>query len=257
MKWIKVLTLLIDDYHKALSFEDLNNPNVVKLSKSHKIDNLDKNVLSMMKSHGLNTGLNYEELSEKCLSLKGIKDGLNINDPKIKSRIHYGFLSKRDKLNENTRKRWFFIISSRPLRDVEYASDDIIIEKNKLRSYLQFDVLYYYKCDNETDASPPKKELNIGESFEIARENIGKGYEISIDMGDRKYIVETAIRGERDTWFEVLLNSRKTSKEIKNSKSGRPRNMNKLQNIQNTEGFGRVREICESEKAKCIIDENM
>jgi hypothetical protein len=218
---------------------------------------VDKNVLSIMKTHGLNKGLNDEQLSESCLSLKGIKNALNLNDPKIRSRIHYGFLNKRGSVTDKEYKRWFFIISSRPLRDEVYGRDDYMLEKSKLPSFLQFDVLYYYKCENENDTTPAKKEINICDSHEIFRGNNNKTYEINLDMGDRKYVFESSMRGERDTWFEVLVNSRKTSKEIKNSKTGRPRNMNKLGNIQIAEGLGKIREICEADKNRCIVDNNM
>ena len=75
----------------------------------------------------------------------------------LDSRIHYGFLQKRHKATiEFYQKRWFFLISSRPLTDFGYDNDDKILEDQILPSFLMFDTLYYYEFENENDTSESK-----------------------------------------------------------------------------------------------------
>lgn len=75
---------------------------------------------------------------------------------------------------------------------------------------------------------------------------------ITLDMGDRIYEFQSDIRGERDKWYEVLKNSRRTAKDIKNSITGKPRNLNKMLNIYEREGISKIREVCETEKDRLI-----
>jgi len=79
-----------------------------------------------------------------------------------------------------------------------------------------------------------------------------KKYNLMIDMGDRKYEVQSEIKGERDLWFEYIKNSRKTAKDVKNSITKRPRNINKLCNILEANGEEKLRKLCEDERDKII-----
>jgi len=227
-------------------------------TKGHKINKLDKEDLVLMKSHGVKTENDDTELSQKCLKVKGIDNGLNLSKPEIKTRVHYGFLGKRHKSRmEFYQKRWFFIVSSRPLKDIDYATDDLLVEEKILPSFLQFDYLYYYEFNDDNDTSEAKGKIDIHECHEISKEDVDHKFNIIIDLGDRKFVMQSDLKGERDTWFEVLVNSRKTVKDIKLSITKKPRNLNKLQNIINTEGLGKLRDICETEKEKCIYNKEM
>lgn len=108
-----------------------------------------------MKNNGLVLNKSSDnELNQKCLKLKNIEKGLNLNNPDIRSRIQYGFLMKRHKAKmEYYQKRWCFIISSRPLNDDGYENDEMSLDNKKLPSWMNFDVLYYYKVENEDDKS--------------------------------------------------------------------------------------------------------
>lgn len=103
------------------------------------------------------------ELSKKSLQMKGIaKHLVNIKKEILESRMHYGFLQKRHKGNiEYYQKRWFFLISSRPLTDLGYDNDDSILEDRVLPSFLMFDTLYYYNVDSETDTSQAKGNYQL------------------------------------------------------------------------------------------------
>jgi hypothetical protein len=69
-----------------------------------------------------------------------------------------------------------------------------------------------------------------------------------VDMGDRKYEFQSEIKGERDKWYMAIKNSRQTAKDIKKSFTKKPRNITKLLKSIETEGSGRLKEICEKEK---------
>ncbi len=71
-------------------------------------------------------------------------------------------------------------------------------------------------------------------------------------MGDKKYEFVSDVKGERDTWYEVLKNSRKTAKDIKISITKKPRNLSKLLSILDKEGASKLKEVCEGEKDKIV-----
>ena len=71
-------------------------------------------------------------------------------------------------------------------------------------------------------------------------------------MGDRKFELQSGLKGERDFWFEYIKNSRKTAKDVKNSITKRPRNINKLCNILESFGEDKLKKLCEDEKDKIV-----
>lgn len=71
-------------------------------------------------------------------------------------------------------------------------------------------------------------------------------------MGDRIFEFQSEIRGERDTWYEVMKNSRRTSRDIKHSITGKPRNICRLNNFIEKDGMNKLKDICDSEKDKII-----
>jgi hypothetical protein len=81
-------------------------------------------------------------------------------------------------------------------------------------------------------------------------ENKDDRYILTLDVGEKKYEFISDFKGERDMWYEVLRNSRKTAKDIKNSITKKPRNLNKLLAIIEKEGIGKLREFVEKEKEK-------
>ena len=98
-----------------------------------------------------------DELSAQALKVK-VKY-LNPELPEIKSRIQFGFLNKKHKNDYLQQKRWFFLMSSRPLNDADYEKDDQTLFKNP--GGISLDTLYYYCFDGESDDSKPKGEINM------------------------------------------------------------------------------------------------
>jgi len=79
---------------------------------SDKLFSLGKKAARIIKKYGYI--LNPEDaISEEILLDKGINNLINIKDPKIKARIHHGFMYKKHKVHDYFQKRWFFIFSSR------------------------------------------------------------------------------------------------------------------------------------------------
>ena len=83
----------------------------------------------------------------------------------IESRIIYGFLQKRHKSTvEIYQKRWYFIISTRPLNLANYHDDGASLDDKLLPTTLSFDTLFYFKVESENDRSEAvgKIELRYG-----------------------------------------------------------------------------------------------
>jgi hypothetical protein len=98
-----------------------------------------------------------DELSEKLL--KSRFKNLNTELPEIKNRIQYGFLLKKHKRDYLFQKRWFFIISSRPLNDIDYEKEDGMVSKNP--QGVLSDTLYYYSFDGEGEECKLKGEISM------------------------------------------------------------------------------------------------
>lgn len=170
--------------------------------------------------------------------------GLNIQLPEIQSRMYYGFLEI------NKKKRWLFLISPRPLSDRNYELDDMMLEDNKIPKNIIFDTLYYFQVENESDDSPAEATILMSDCHEVAIDEKDDRYTLTLDVGDKKYRFISDFKGERDMWYEVLRNSRKTAKDIKNSLTKKPRSLSKLLAVIDREGIGKLRELAEKEKEK-------
>ena len=110
---------------------------------------------------GANKFKQESELSEKCLEVKNFKTQLNFDDPVIKANACYGFLDKKKKkglmdIIDSFQKRWFFIISSRPLNYKDYEMNENNLDASALPWWLKFDTLYYYSFEDDNDSSEPK-----------------------------------------------------------------------------------------------------
>jgi hypothetical protein len=226
----------------------------VSLGNSHKIVNLEKDDFDLLKTSGVSTGNLDEELSQKCLSLKNIDRELNMTKNEIKTRTFYGFLGKQNKYKTDYyQKRWAFIISSRPVKDFDYINDDTMLEEKVLPGFLAFDTLYYYSCDSELDNSEAKGMIAMCDCHEIQKEDRDDSkFYLILDLGERKFEFQSDFKGERDGWFETLVNSRRTAKDIRKSITKKPRNVEKLLAVLEFDGIGKVKDICEVERDKCV-----
>ena len=238
-QWIRVLNVLLDDIEKKRrrstpeKHSAVDNDDMIEARKrgstvrSHKVQALDKSTIDLLKSHGMTTN-DDSTVSERLVKSKGIDTLINVNDPKIKARIHYGFLHKIHKSRGNPQKRWFFIYSHRPLLNEQYDKDEIDV--NKTGGFLEFDVLYYFKYEKDDEKSPMKSGLDMGLSHKIEAYDKDNKFYLTLDVEDRRYELYSESKAERDQWFECLKNSRRTAKEYKQSVSKHPRNVAVLYN---------------------------
>ena len=198
-----------------------------KNEMNEKLSSIGKKYARIIKSYGY--VLNPEDkLSEEILIDKQINNLINIKDPKIKARIHHGFMYKKHKVHDYFQKRWFFIFSSRPLSDIEYIQDDIDLDKKKQKDWLQYDTLYYFKYQDKGEDKENLGGLEMVKSHKIIHFEKEEKYFLNLDVGERVYDFYCDNKFDRDEWFEVLRNSRRTAKEYFLSKTKKPRNIEKL-----------------------------
>ena len=245
-KWMKLLSNIINEKESAnkernpsITSEDVKlvskNTKEKELASSpdkkninsDKLCSLGKKAARIIKKYGYI--LNPEDaISEEILIDKGINNLINIKDPKIKARIHHGFMYKKHKIHDYCQKRWFFIFSSRPLFDKEYIQDDTDLDPKKQKDWLKFDTLYYFKFKNRGEDRENLGGLEMVNSHKIIHFEKDENYYLNLDVGERVYDFYCDNKFDRDEWFEVLKNSRRTAKEYFLSKTKKPRNIEKL-----------------------------
>ena len=243
-KWINLLNNIIKE--KEIQDKNINerSPSLVsediRINKrksglvtekksviNEKICTISKRVARVIKKYGYI--LNPEdEQSDQILDDKGITSLINIKDPKIKTRIHHGFLYKKHKVHDYFQKRWFFIFSSRPLFDKEYIQDDFDLDAKKQKDWIKFDTLYYFKYQNKNEDKDNLGGLEMVNSHKILHFENNEKYYLNLDEGERIYDFYCDNKFDRDEWFEVLKNSRRTAKEYFASKTKKPRNVELL-----------------------------
>ena len=85
-----------------------------------------------------------DDLSEQALIDKGIANYVkSIEADMISSRVQYGFLNKRSTGKVKFfQRRWFFMISSRPLNLNKYLNDARVMDESLIPPLLELDTLY-------------------------------------------------------------------------------------------------------------------
>ena len=198
--------------------------------KKNKLTNAGKVTADIIKKHGF--GVSKEEkLSSDLLKSKGIDQLINLTDSKINSRIYYGFINKKHKEYDLYQKRWFFIFSSRPLFDNNYLEDETDLDPKKQKDWLKFDTLFYFKYESTDENSKSSGELELVNSHKIELLDKDDKYYLYLDIEDRKFDLYCDSKADRDIWFEVLKNSRRTAKEYQASVTKHPRNIELLNTV--------------------------
>ena len=257
-EWVKVINFLVEynaQNKKQKEGSKLEDEVPVEGSKgkSNKINSLDKGTLDLIRNAGFGASEDMK-LNDKLIKSKGIDLIINVSKPEIKSRIYSGFLYKHHKAHDYFQKRWFFLISSRPLKDKLYEKDDMSLEPSRYqKDWIKFDKLFYFKYEKEKEPSGPIDGLDLSLSHKIETVDKEGKYYLILDVEDRVFEFYSEIKGDRDLWFEALKNSRRTAKEIKASVKGNPRNVQRLCNILE-EGQNKLIDELEKEKLKTIGD---
>ena len=243
-KWINILTLLKNKIIEAK--KDINDKRMSKRDsflrstivksrketlrksqKKNKLASAGKVTAEIIRRNGFVTN-KEQKLSTDLLKSKGIDKLINLKDPKINTRIYYGFIYKRHKIHDYFQKRWFFIFSSRPLFDSYYLEDDMDLEPKKQKDWIKFDSLFYFKYENKDENSENLGSLELVNSHKIGLIDKEDKFFLYLDVEDRVFDFYCDTKAERDIWFEVLKNSRRTAKEYQASVTKHPRNIEPL-----------------------------
>ena len=134
------------------------------------------------------------QLSEQALEDKGILYYLkNIDDSLKKSRLMYGFISKRSTGKiKYFQYRWFFLISSRPLNYVDYLNDPRVLDETQIPPLLELDTVYFFIMGKKGDTSGQCGEIKTIEIINITTKDMSKsktenGHAMIVDTGHSLY----------------------------------------------------------------------
>ena len=233
-KWIEVITYLMNNIEEKKP-TDLNksvdniHDNNKKSKPANSISLISKKTASLIRKYGY-TFNKEDPLSNQLLERKGITKLINIKEMKIQIRMHYGIMNMRQSANDSFSKKWFFILSERPLYNEYYNNNNLTdLESNIQKDWLKFDNLYFFKCDkNDKDNSGYFNKIELAKTHNIINFTKDNKYYINLDIGDKVYDFYCDTKAERDEWFEVMKNSRKTAKEYQISVTKHPRNVEML-----------------------------
>ena len=195
--------------------------------KKNKLASAGKVTAEIIRRNGFVTN-KEQKLSTNLLKCKGIDKLVNLKDPKINTRIYYGFIYKRHKIHDYFQKRWFFIFSARPLFDNYYLEDDTDLEPKKQKDWIKLDSLFYFKYKDQDENSENAGSLELVNSHKVELLDKDDKYYLYLDVEDRRFDFYCDSKAERDIWFEVLKNSRRTAKEYQASVTKHPRNIDLL-----------------------------
>ncbi|MCQ2815916.1 MAG: hypothetical protein MJ252_01500 [archaeon] len=225
-QWIACINQCILEVGKDENSADAQRRKSQKATgQSHKMESMDKNTLDLLESYGIATSED-KKLSEQMFVAKGLDKVFNFKDPKVKCRIHYGFLYKEHKSKKDYyQKRWFFIYSHRPLYDDSYSKEEFSFAKEKPQ--FKFDYLYYFRDEKDKDEDAPEP-IDLSKTHKIEQIEHGDKYILKLDVDERIFQLYSEVLGDRDKWFEVLKNSRRTAMEYSASVLKNPRNIDLL-----------------------------
>ncbi len=143
----------------------------------------------------------------------------------------YGFLKKRGKGKmKSFQKRWFILISSRPLNRGDFLSDAEILSDTVLPPLVEFDVLYYFCMETGEDNSSAMGEIRTLDILEVAikdmsRSKTEEGHAFIVDTGKKKYHLNAGHRFDMERWIEAIELAMQTSREKKLSITGACKNI--------------------------------
>ena len=170
--------------------------------------------------------------SEAILRSTGIWDYIsNIPENLRKNRIMYGFFNKPNRtILKLERKRWIFLISSRPLSQEEYLEDQEEISEDELPPLLNFDVLYYYKSGYKSDEVVLAGEIKIldMDNVEIKNDQKADSYSFIVEAKGKKYQFISSKRYIIEQWVDAIKLSAKTAKEKQYSITGKVKNISMI-----------------------------
>ena len=209
-----------------------------KSSKSYKYKNIGKDeVMGIMDDtqfdiNSIDKKLNDQnKKSEIFLEEAGISEYISkIPLKKRKARTMYGFLGKPTRgAIKVPKKRWIFLISSRPLNQDDYLEDNEQIKEEDLPPLIEFDTIYYYSisANDNVNLAGEIKAIDIDNVY-INSENDSKMHSFVIDCNAKKYEFVSKKRFVIEQWIDAIELSCKTAKEIQYSITGNIKNISMI-----------------------------
>jgi predicted ATP-grasp superfamily ATP-dependent carboligase len=130
----------------------------------------------------------------------------------------YGYLDKRSTGKvKYFQKRWYFLISCRPLNLTDYLNDSQVMDKTLTPPLLEPDTIYQYHMDKEGDQSGYAFELETIKIVNLIKKDMSKsseyGHALIVDYGDDKIHLNCKHRFEMEKWYEAILCSIQTARE--------------------------------------------
>jgi len=214
--------------------DDKNNyAQPVQSNQSSNIENkpTQQNNSNQKKEINLNVGSLHpasdqeEKTSLELLKLKGIDKLIDINDPVINSRIFHGYLYKKNYEDDGYTKKWFFILSARPVFDKEYKIDDIDLDPNNQKQWLKFNRFMFFIYEHPDESDKNYESVHIDDIENIEKIDKDGKYFIVVSNDYIKFIFFSFKKDLRDKWFEVLNNATRTVREYERSATKSPRNI--------------------------------
>ena len=222
--------------HNSSSFDSsLIKVLILKGDEKEKINDISQKLLNIINKNGYILNIQFED-SKQYLEKYRINKLINLNDKKMLTHIHFGFMHKKQKFHDTFNKRWFFIFSRSCIKNTETNIDNEYLDEKKQKDWIKFDTLYYFKYDEKKNDSQNSHnvfdaEIQMDECHQlITFEKDGK-YFINMDYKERIYEFYCETKIERDEWFEILINSRRTAKTYKFSITKHPKNVEGLYNM--------------------------
>jgi hypothetical protein len=211
--------------------EDSNSPTKGKTTKSYKYANVGKDEIMGIIDEG-KTQIDMDEklgsqkkLSDNILILTGIWDYISqIPENKRESRIMYGFLGKPNRTAlKIEKKRWVFMISSRPLNQEAYLEDTSEISDDDLPPLVNFDTIYYYSTgynNEEISLAGEIKAIDI-DSVALSTDNSASLHSFTIEAKSKKYQFVSKKKFIIEQWVDAIELATKTAKEKQYSITGK------------------------------------
>ena len=198
------------------------------------------------------TNKETEESSSAFLKSKGIDKLIDLTQPKINTRFYHNFISIKNSDTDQFQKKWFILLSPRPLFDKYYMEDDTDLDPKIQKDWLKFDTIYYFRCESNDDSSKNYETINLADCV-----NMEKDYKfyLNLEFKEKTYEIYCERREDRDIFYEIFNNSRRTAKEYQASITKRPRNI-ELINSFFIRGENDFNQKIEKEKNEILGDPN-